>query len=106
MHRGRGGGSRVPHERGATPMPGLPRDDTRGTGSPRHASAPADATRGQLAQTRAAALHCSVVPPPDVPSHLTLRHANPVRGTQVPSTVGTHLHFGPDVSSLIHTKEG
>jgi hypothetical protein len=52
--------------------------------------------------------HCIVqsCPPPDVPSHLTLRHANPVRGTQVPSTVGTHLHFGPDVSSLIHTKEG
>jgi hypothetical protein len=43
---------------------------------------------------------------PITPSRPTLRHANPVRSTQVPSTGVAYLHLCPNMVGLIHTKEG
>jgi hypothetical protein len=51
-------------------------------------------------------LHCSTVQPPTHHPVRPLQHANPVRGTQVPTTGGAYLHLGPNVAGLMHTKAG
>jgi hypothetical protein len=57
-------GDRGPHERGATPTPGLLHNDTWGASSPCHANAQAGGMSGWPALTRDVTRHCSVARPP------------------------------------------
>jgi hypothetical protein len=105
-HGGRSEGSEAPHEHGVAPtLEPPPGDDTQGSNSPRHASAPAGSTNGQPVLTGAVMLHCT---PSQLPTRRLVRplqHANPVRAsTQVPSMDGTYLHLGHNVEDLIHTQ--
>jgi hypothetical protein len=80
-------------------------NDMQGTSPPGHANTPAGGTRRLPALTEAVTLHYSAAQPLTRHPVQPLRHANPIRSTQEPSTDDTYLLLDCNVAGLIHTQE-